>query len=106
MSREGYVSNYNAGEEIPRRPGCECSVQQLELVGCDCLDQSPSVFVIYRESTNQWAGWRFPKFKANERPDAREFATRQEALEILADARRRPGYADTVEGFEVIEEGA
>ena len=106
MSREGYVSNYNAGEEIPRRPGCECSVQQLELVGCDYLDQSPSVFVIYRESTNQWAGWRFPKFKANERPDAREFATYREAREILNDARGRPGYAETVEGFEVVEECA
>ena len=69
-------------------------------------EPAPPVFVIYRESTNQGAGWRFPKFKAAERPDAREFATRQEALEILADARRRPGYADTVEGFEVIEEGA
>lgn len=104
MSREGFVSNYNAGEEIPRRPGCECSVQQLELVGCDCLDQSPSVFVIYRESTNQWAGWRFPKYKVRERPDAREFATYREAREVLDNARGWPGYSDTVDGFEVIEE--
>ncbi len=37
MSREGYVSDYTAEEaERLALPGCRCSVQQLELVGCDC----------------------------------------------------------------------
>ncbi len=42
MSREGFASNYNSDEQAKlQRPGCRCSIQQLELVGCDCDSKAP-----------------------------------------------------------------
>lgn len=37
MSREGYVSDLTAEEQARmREPGCRCTTEQLEKVGCDC----------------------------------------------------------------------
>lgn len=67
-------------------------------------EPEPPVFVIYRESTNEWAGWRFPGRTVKERPDAREFATRQEAVNALAGARAHAGWESTaLIGFQVVE---
>ena len=65
----------------------------------------PPVFVIYRARTGEWAGFRFPKRSALERPDAREWATRQEAVNALAAWRAESLLMQgALIGFEVVEE--
>lgn len=64
------------------------------------------MFVIYRESTNQWAGFRFPSRFVSERPDAQQFASRQAATVALRTARDRAWPNDCLVGFQVVEEGA
>ena len=64
----------------------------------------PPVFVIYRESTNEWAGFRFPARFASERPDAREFKTQQEAEAALRGAVAHAGWESTaLIGFQVVQ---
>ena len=101
FTREGYVSPDAAPY---RAPGCTCSDPQLELVGCDCVDREPAVFVIHRARTGEWAGFRFPKRSALERPDAREWPTRQEAVNALAEWRASSELMrGALIGFEVVE---
>lgn len=223
MTREGFASNYNFDERICKGPGCQCSDQQLEMVGCECRAQEfsivetgatfaiehrdpwthnavicmagivsreaaavfvdelvcdptincqdpvkvddgsdelsqwdqyqaylaehgdgdseaelaadrgpvdhddpealadlelhdalhpfgygrdapePPVFVIYRESTNEWAGFRFPSRFVSERPDAQEFGSRRAAMVALRTAQDFEWPNDHLVGFEVVE---
>lgn len=67
-------------------------------------EAEPPVFLIHNETTGEWAGFRFPRRTSTERPDAREFVTRQEAVNALAAARAEFGQSHLLDGFAVVEE--
>lgn len=94
MSREGFASSLTAAEAARlRRPGCRCSVQQLELVGCECdPPEAPRAPTTPPAALRAWAAGMSDQELADAVVAWERFQTEAGAGIARANCNRRLGY--------------